>query len=69
MAEVKIATRSSSQVEEAYYDADEQKMRVVFKTNGAVYLYNNVDQDTADSMADTPWNVMKGELYDYVRIS
>lgn len=68
MAEVKIPTRESSQVDEAFYDADEQKMRVVFK-RGQEYLYSGVDQDTADAMANTPWNDLKGGLLDYSRIA
>lgn len=68
MAEVKIPTRESSQVQAAFYDADEQKMRVVFKSKGAEYLYNGVDQETADSMATVPWNDIKAGLFDYVKI-
>ena len=67
MAEVKIPTRPSRQVAEAFYDDEVQKMRVVFK-KGQEYLYSGVDQDTADSMADTPWNDMKVDLLDYVKI-
>lgn len=69
MAEVQIPTRTSSQVAEAFYDAETQQMRVIFKSKGAVYLYSGVDQDTADSMADTPWNDIKAELLDYVKIA
>jgi KTSC domain len=68
MAEVEIPTRTSSQVDAAYYDADEQKMRVVF-VNGSEYLYDKVDQAKADAMADTPWIVMKTELPFYVKIA
>jgi hypothetical protein len=67
MAEVEIPTRNSSQVNTAYYDAEEQKMRVVFQ-NGSEYLYEKVDQAKADAMADTPWNVMRGQLPFYVKL-
>lgn len=67
MAEEKIPTRTSSQVVEAYYDAETQKMRVVFQ-NGSEYLYSNVDQDTADAMADTPWNDLRPTLQNYVKL-
>lgn len=68
MAEVKIPTRVSTQVAEAFYDDEAQQMRVVFQ-NGAEYLYNSVDQETADSMANTPWNSLKPTLMDYVRVA
>jgi len=68
MAMEKIATRPSSQVLEAYYDPDEQQMTVTF-SKGAQYLYNGVDQATADAMANTPWNDMKQMLLDYQRIA
>lgn len=67
MAEVKIPTRTSSQVDGATYDEETGQMTVSFKS-GAVYLYSGVDQETADSMADTPWNSMKEELLEYVRV-
>lgn len=68
MAEVEITTRNSSQVNTAFYDAETQKMRVVFQ-NGSEYLYDKVDQAKADAMADTPWNTMKAELPFYVKIA
>jgi KTSC domain len=67
MAEKKIPTRPSSQVEEGFYDDETQKMRIVFKS-GAEYIYSNVDQDMADAMADTPWNDLKPLLLDYQKI-
>jgi hypothetical protein len=69
MAEVKITTRESEQVYEAFYDDEIQQMRVVFKKNGAQYQYYDVDQATADAMADTPWNTMKQQLQNYTRIA
>lgn len=69
MAEVKIPTRPSSQVAEAFYDAETQTMRVVFKSKGAQYLYTNVDQETADSMEMEPWNDIKAGLFEYTRIA
>ena len=67
MAEVKIPTRESSQVDEAFYDDEVGQMRVVFKTNGAEYTYYGVDQATADEMEYTPWNTMKLKLTNYAR--
>lgn len=69
MAEKQIPTRESRQVETAYYDDETQVMRVIFKSNGAIYLYTNVDQDTADAMATEPWNDLKQGLLEYTRIS
>lgn len=68
MAEVKIPTRASSQVDGATYDEETGQMTVSFKS-GAVYLYSGVDQEDADDMATTPWNDMRQRLLDYVRVS
>lgn len=67
MAEVQIPVRESRQVESAFYDAETYDMRVVFR-NGAQYLYPNTDQETADSMANTPWNDLRPILVDYVKL-
>lgn len=70
MAEEEVPIGESSQIDQAFYDAETQQLRMKFKKSE--YMYQRVDQETVDglSSATSPgqyWNGVKGS-FGYQRI-